>query len=505
MKKKLFSIIVILLLFSPFSCTTIRSGTDGLSLLEGIEHSAEQIAEKLPIGSRIVIMAFKSSHDNLSEYLRKELEGAFSDRGFEIAVRGHDLENLRKELGFQMSGEVNDASAKSIGKFLSADIVITGEFTDYGDSYRYRTSAVYVEKAVSPVNTRLTIRNDREIQRVIKAIEKQGNKAETGSYNNEVVLGTAGSLLDRGISLAVKREFDLAIENFTEAIQLNPNMVGAYILRGRTLVASVSQVGSIEDNFGGIGLLIDNEKVTNEQIQVYDQAIADFNYALSLDPNNAVIYIERGSAYSVKGELDQAIADSNQAIRLNPNYARAYNDRGFAYYRKKDYDRAIKDYDEAIRLDLDDPNATQFRNRGNVYYAKGDYDQAIANYTQAMQFEFHHPAWLYYDRGVTYFWKNDYRKAITDFTRAIKFDPNYFWAYLERGLVYNVMKRYDRAISDFNLAIRLNPYNADAYNGRGAAYSWKGNFIQAKKDYETALKINPAHSKAKENLKLLRQ
>jgi tetratricopeptide (TPR) repeat protein len=83
----------------------------------------------------------------------------------------------------------------------------------------------------------------------------------------------------------------------------------------------------------------------------YDRAIADFNEAIRLDPNDATAYNNRGWAWSNKKDYDRAIADYSEAIRLDPKYALAYNNRGWAWSNKKDYDRAIADYNEAIRLD----------------------------------------------------------------------------------------------------------------------------------------------------------
>ena len=61
--------------------------------------------------------------------------------------------------------------------------------------------------------------------------------------------------------------------------------------------------------------------------------------------------INRGVAYSRKGDHDRAISDYNEGIGLDPKNADAFYNRGWAYSRKSDYDRAIADFNEAIRLD----------------------------------------------------------------------------------------------------------------------------------------------------------
>jgi len=62
--------------------------------------------------------------------------------------------------------------------------------------------------------------------------------------------------------------------------------------------------------------------------------------------------VYRGQAfmYRNKGDNDRAIADFNEAIRLKPNDASAYNNRGLAYAAKGDDDHATADFNEAARL-----------------------------------------------------------------------------------------------------------------------------------------------------------
>ena len=82
----------------------------------------------------------------------------------------------------------------------------------------------------------------------------------------------------------------------------------------------------------------------------WDKAIAEYNEAIELDPKYADAYFNRGNAYYNKGQYDQAIADYNKALEINLKYALAYNNRGIVYYSKGDDDRACSDFQKACEL-----------------------------------------------------------------------------------------------------------------------------------------------------------
>jgi tetratricopeptide (TPR) repeat protein len=470
----------------------------GLSLMDAVEQSARKIVEELPPKSRVAIIAFESPNNNLSDYIMDELTGALVERGVEVADR-RNLDYVYKELKFHASGEVNEKTAQSIGKFLGAQLVITGQLALQGKNYRYRASAIHVEKATLAAVIRLDVDNDRAMKNLVTAMEKQKTTVKTASYgvDEKTVPKTTGTFLDRGILFATRGNYELAIMDFSDAIKLEPNLAAAYMLRGRALYASVSKVYKQEENFSGVDVISTDGKASADQIRVFDQAIADFTQALRLDPDNANAYNERGSAYAAKGDYDQALADYNQAIRLDPNDTHAYNNRGLAYAKKKDYDRAIADYNQAIRLNSN--NAAAYNNRGSSYFEKKDYDRAIADYNQWIKLDPNN-ANAYFFRGQAYSSKKDYNRAIADYNQGIKLDPNNADAYGSRGSAYFEKKDYDKAIADFTQAIKLDPNNAGAYIWRGGAHWWKNDLNHAIADFETALRIEPNNAWARENL-----
>ena len=61
-----------------------------------------------------------------------------------------------------------------------------------------------------------------------------------------------------------------------------------------------------------------------------DRAIQDFDQAIKINPNHVGPFYSRGLTYSNKGQWDRAIQDYDEAIKLNPNYVRAISNRGNA-------------------------------------------------------------------------------------------------------------------------------------------------------------------------------
>ena len=148
------------------ACTSTGDAkANGLSLMEAIEQSAEKTAGVLPQGSRVAVVAFESPNNELSEYIIEEFNGAFKDHGIEVVDRQYlkYVLYVLEELNFQMSGYVSDESIRSIGKFIGADIIVTGQLISLGGIYRFRSSAINVETAVRVSINRFEIKSNDQM------------------------------------------------------------------------------------------------------------------------------------------------------------------------------------------------------------------------------------------------------------------------------------------------------------------------------------------------------
>ena len=107
--------------------------------------------------------------------------------------------------------------------------------------------------------------------------------------------------------------------------------------------------------------------------------------AISLDPQLAPAYVNRGVAHKNLGQLQRAIQDYDEATRLDPQNPVAYSNRGNAYATLGRYQRAIQEYEEAIRLDPQ--YAIAYSNRGKNYRDLGQPQNANADQDKACRLD----------------------------------------------------------------------------------------------------------------------
>lgn len=264
------------------------------------------------------------------------------------------------------------------------------------------------------------------------------------------------------------REYEHAVADFTQAIQLDPNFADAYSNRGNAY----------------------------RKLYEYDKAFADFAMAIQINPNSAQNYNYRGLTYNDIYDYDKAISDFTLAIRLDPVYVDAYRNRAFTYDNIKEYEKALLDHVKDINIDPE--NASAYIARGYTYRLKGEYEKAFADYTTAIELD-PESAWAYASRANAYIVLKEYDKAFADFAKAIELDPKYTWAYGNRANVYRDIHEYENAFTDYSDAIRINPNDAWIYTNRGLAYTKLGEYNKAIEDYTKAVSINPSFAWAYSN------
>ena len=125
-----------------------------------------------------------------------------------------------------------------------------------------------------------------------------------------------------------------------------------------------------------------NLGATRSELGDNQGAIDDYTQAININPNYALVYYKRGFSRSKLGDNQGAIDDYTQAININPNYHHAYHFRGLTHRTLGNNQDAIDDYTQAININPNDK--FNYYGRGITRSKLGDKQGAIDDYTQAI-------------------------------------------------------------------------------------------------------------------------
>jgi tetratricopeptide (TPR) repeat protein len=225
----------------------------------------------------------------------------------------------------------------------------------------------------------------------------------------------------------------------------------------------------------------------------YEEALAAFNRAIELDPEDTWAIAQRGDTHLVLERYEEALDDFSRAIEraieLDLDYGWAIAGlRGDTYRRLKRYDEALADFNRAIDLKPDE--AESIANRGEIYRHMERYEEALDDFDRAIELDPNY-AWAIASRGETYREMERYEEALADLNRAIELKPDYAWAITSRGETYRRLKRYDEALADFHRIIELEPDDAWDIAQRGLTYRQMERYDEALADFDRAIELEP--------------
>ena len=113
-----------------------------------------------------------------------------------------------------------------------------------------------------------------------------------------------------------------------------------------------------------------------------EEALAEFNTALDLDPHNAKAFFNRGLLYQSDKQYELAIADFTSANGLTPQQTDPLLGRATCYLALGKAKEAAADLDEAVQASPQ--NAQLWITRGAAYEKLGDRDKAADSYSRAV-------------------------------------------------------------------------------------------------------------------------
>jgi TolB-like protein len=131
----------------PSPVVSSGDGTQAFSLETAVSRAAQLMIENIPANATLAVLSIATNDPDVADFVIEEL--AFhmvATKKFRVVDR-KSLDAVRAEHSFQISGDVDDNSAISIGKMLGASIVITGSVSGTGATRRLRAKALDVQTA----------------------------------------------------------------------------------------------------------------------------------------------------------------------------------------------------------------------------------------------------------------------------------------------------------------------------------------------------------------------
>jgi len=272
-----------------------------------------------------------------------------------------------------------------------------------------------------------------------------------------------------GLYLDKQGHAEEATAQFNQALKINPNDADVYY---------------------DIGNILYREDQVDEAMTFYKKAI-------EINSEYAPAYNNLGNALTKKGQTDEAIVEYQKSLAIHPNGTDALNNLGNALTKKGRPDEAIVEYQKSIRVDPND--AVTRNNLGYCLLQKGQMDEAMAEFQKALELD---PtlAEVYNNIGNALAQRGRADEAAEQFQKALELKPTYAEAHFNLGNILSQQGRLDEALGEFRKALKSNPALAEAHDSLGNIFARQQNEDQAIEEYEKALELNPNNAHAHNNL-----
>jgi len=227
----------------------------------------------------------------------------------------------------------------------------------------------------------------------------------------------------------------------------------------------------------------------------YPQAIAEFQTALSEEPNSVAAMTSLAEAYDLAGRQHDAERTCQRAIDVNPFYAPSYTQFGTFYFRHGQYDKAAGMFRRTTELSPDMPGG--FSNLGGALQAQGRYGDALLAFNHSLALLPTSAGWS--NVGTCNYFMGHYSAAAAAYEKATELTPKHYEPWANLGDAYRWMPdsrakavtAYQKAIALGRQELTLNPTNRAVCATIAACYAKSDQPTEAHSFLARAMALDP--------------
>lgn len=277
----------------------------------------------------------------------------------------------------------------------------------------------------------------------------------------------AGTLIWRAAASSRTENLGGAIEDLQHAIEIRPSSAEAYRQLGKTVAdKAIGHFTRRHQRGREDAELFRQRGQAYRFLSQYDEAIKDYTAALKLDKKDIAARIARGQALCQKGNFKASFDDFSKAISLDPNSHAAYYGRSTALLEQGSVETARSDIEQAISL-----SASRSRYHAlaaHISSQEGDVEGQLEALNHAIAYDSTDPS-LYLDRAIVHETSGRLEGAMRDLTRSLEIEPNQVSVLQRRAQLALRMKLPAQAIEDFGRVLSSNSLAIASWTGLSQA------------------------------------
>ncbi len=204
--------------------------------------------------------------------------------------------------------------------------------------------------------------------------------------------------------------------------------------------------------YGFGALLVLYMLLTFRQNQIWRNSDTLWTHVLKYHTNTSLPYRNRANYRRDQGRIEEALADYNSAISLKPDGA-LYNSRAKLYFNQQNYQPALIDYNKAIAFDSTE--GEYFVNRGAVYALTGNMQPALNDFNKGLELSPNH-ANGYKNRSLVFQALSQWENSLKDVDKYLSMHPEDADLWYEKGRLNNILNRPQEGLKALDRAIQLN-------------------------------------------------
>jgi type IV pilus biogenesis/stability protein PilW len=205
------------------------------------------------------------------------------------------------------------------------------------------------------------------------------------------------------------------------------------------------------------------------QSSIHSNAAAPATPVIGLDNPNAedsVALLAQGTERLNHGDYKEALAKFQEALKIVPEDEDLHYNLGIAYSRLNDKTNAQKHYEEALRIFPD--YAEVHNNLGNLLMSNGKFAEAIEHFEKAIELQPDSPS-AHNNLGTAKARQGQVNEAVVQYMEAIRLQPDYLEARCNLANAYLSENRVDEAAEEFQKVLRVRPNFEPAIRGMNRA------------------------------------